>query len=172
MARKVWAYVWNWVLTPHRLDSLDLAMPKNAPFPRFKLPVPTVKVKRTNRAAQKNRISEPKAAVKILNLGPCISKIVANDISRMEAQNTIKRKREKKAVRVKRKLEEAAKLIAREAWKAKVKQITPILIAPKKTREGKASSFPKIRDSLGRKTRNQQISNFFLERGQYCRKME
>jgi len=139
------------VLTPGRLDSLDLAMPKNAPFPRFKLPVPTVKVKRTNRAAQKNRISEPKAAVKILNLGPCISKIVANDISRMEAQNTIKRKREKKAVRVKRKLEEAAKLIAREAWKAKVKQITPILIAPKKTREGKASSFPKIRDSLGKK---------------------
>ena len=139
------------MLTLSRLDSLDLAIPKNAPFPRFKLPVPTVKVKRTNRAAQKNRISEPKAAVKILNLGPCISKIVANDISRMEAQNTIKRKREKKAVRVKRKLEEAAKLVAREAWKAKVKQITPILIAPKKTREGKASSFPKIRDSLGKK---------------------
>ena len=132
----------NWVLTLSRLDSLDLAMPKNALFPRFKLPVPTVKVKRTNRAAQKNRISEPKAAVKILNLGPCISKIMAN-ISRMEARNTIKRKREKKSVRVKkRKLEEAAKLIAREAWKAKVKQITPILIAPKKTREGKASSFP------------------------------
>ena len=100
MARKVWAYVWNWVLTPHRLDSLDLAMPKNAPFPRFKLPVPTVKVKRTNRAAQKNRIGESKAAVKILNMGHRIRKIVA-DISRMEAQNTIKRKREKKFVRVK-----------------------------------------------------------------------
>ena len=139
------------MLTPHRLDSLDLAMPKNAPFPRFKLPVPTVKVKRTNRAAQKNRISEPKAAVKILNLGPCISKIVADDNSRMEARNTIKRKREKKFVRVKkRKFEEAAKLVAREALKAKVKQMTPILIAPKKIGEGKASSFPQIRDFLGK----------------------
>ena len=134
------------MLTPSRLDSLDLAMPKNAPFPRFKLPVLTVKVKRTNRAAQKNRIGQSKAAVKILNMGHRIRKIVA-DISRMEAQNTIKRKREKKFVRVKkRKFEEAAKLVAREALKAKVKQMTPILIAPKKMREGKASSFPQIRD--------------------------
>jgi len=55
-------------------------------------------------------------------------------------------------VRVKkRKHEEAATLVAREAWKAKVKQITPILIAPKKTREGKASSFPQIRDFVVRK---------------------
>ena len=63
----------------------------------------------------------------------------------MEAQNTIKRKREERAVRVKkRKLGEAAKLVAREAWKEKAKHITPLLIAAKKTQEGKASSFPQI----------------------------
>ena len=67
-------------------------MPTNAPFPRFKLPVLTLRAKRTNRAAQKNRIGEPKAAVKILNLGPRIRKIVADDINRMEAQNTIEQK--------------------------------------------------------------------------------
>ena len=79
-------------------------------------------------------------------------KIVADDINRMEAQNTIKPKREERAVRVqKRKLEEAAKFLAREAWKEKVKHITPILIAAKKTREGEASSFPQIRDFLRKK---------------------
>jgi len=61
-----------------------------------------VKVKRTNRAAQTNRIGESKAAAKILNLGPRIRKIVADDTNRVEAQNTIKRKREEKAVRVKK----------------------------------------------------------------------
>ena len=120
-------------------------MPTNAPFLHLKLPVPSVKVKRTNRATQMNIIGESKAAAKILALGARISKIVADDINRMEAQNTIKRKREEDAVRVKKwKLEEAAKLVAREAWKEKVKKITPILIAAKKTREGKASSFPQI----------------------------
>ena len=79
-------------------------------------------------------------------------KIVADDINRMEAQNTIKPKREERAVRVqKRKLEEAAKFLAREAWKEKVEHITPILIAAKKTREGEASSFPQIRDFLRKK---------------------
>ena len=79
-------------------------------------------------------------------------KIVADDINRMEAQNTMKRKREERAVRVKKgKLEEAAKLVAWEAWKKKVKHMTPILIAAKKTREGKASSFPQIRDFLRKK---------------------
>jgi len=91
----------NWVLTSSRLDSLDLAMPTNAPFPRFKLPVPNVKVKRNNRAAQTNRICESKAAAKILNFGPRIRKVVSDDINRMEAQNTIERKREEKAVRIK-----------------------------------------------------------------------
>jgi len=42
-------------------------------------------------------------------------------------------------------------LVAREAWKEKVKQITPILIAAKKTREGKTSSFPQIRYFLRKK---------------------
>ena len=67
-------------------------MPTNAFFPRFKRPVPTVKAKRTNGVAQKNSIGEPKVAVKILNLGPRIRKIVADDINRMEAQNTILRR--------------------------------------------------------------------------------
>ena len=84
-------------------------------------------------------------------MGPRIRKIVADDISRMEAQNTIKRKREKKAVRVKKeKLEEAAKLVVREVWKANVKKITHNLIAQKKTREEKASTIPQIRDFLGK----------------------
>ena len=91
----------NWVLTPSRLGRFDLAMPTNAPFPRFKLPVLTVKVKRNNRAAQTNRICESKAAAKILNFGPRIRKVVSDDINRMEAQNTIERKREEKAVRIK-----------------------------------------------------------------------
>jgi len=43
------------------------------------------------------------------------------------------------------------KLVAREAWKKKVELITPILIPAKKTREGKASSFPQIRDFLRKK---------------------
>ena len=63
-----------------------------------------------------------------------------------------KRKREEKAVRVKkRKLDEAAKLVAQEACKEIVKQVTPILIAAKKTLEGKASSFSQIQDFLRKK---------------------
>ena len=59
---------------------------------------------------------------KILNLEPCVRNIVEDDHTQMEAQNTIKRKLEERAVRVKKgKLEEAAKLVAWEAWKKKVK---------------------------------------------------
>ena len=121
------------MLYPSSLDALDLAIPQNAPLSSFQLPIPVVREKRTNRAAQTKRIGEPKAAAKILNLAPRIKMITDDDMRRLEAQNTIKRKRE----------EREKKKFAEE-----IKDITPVLTRAGKTREGKASIFPQIRDLM------------------------
>ena len=81
-------------------DVLDLATPKGSSLPQFKLPIPQVRIRRTNRAAQMNRIQEPKAAAKILNLGEFrgarVRAIMDDDRRRFEAQQTIKRKRDER----------------------------------------------------------------------------
>ena len=95
----------NFVMVPSAIDALDLALPDNVQTPRFRLPIPVVREKRTNRAAQTNRIGEPKAAAKILNLAPRIMKITDDDRRRLEAQNLIKRNKwnERKSERRSRK---------------------------------------------------------------------
>ena len=53
--------------------------------------------------------------------------------------------------RKKQKIEQQAKADAKRAWKDKVKHITPVLVAAEKNKDGKASSFPQIRDFLKKK---------------------
>ena len=53
--------------------------------------------------------------------------------------------------RKKQKIEQQAKADANRAWKDKVKHITPVLVAAEKNKDGKASSFPQIRDFLKKK---------------------
>jgi len=113
-------------------------------------------MKRTNRSAQINRIGESKAAAKILNVGGSqgarVRQITDDDRRRLEAQLTIKRKREERDERRKKqKIEQQAKADAKRAWKEKVKHITPVLVAAEKTKDGKASSFAQIRDFLKKK---------------------
>ena len=104
------------------------------------LSIPRVRIKRTNRSAQINRIGEFKAAAKILKLGGSqgarVRQITDDDRRRLEAQLTIKRKREERDERRKKqKIEQQAKVDAKRAWKEKVKHITPVLVAAeKKTR--------------------------------------
>ena len=75
-----------------------------------------------------------------------------DDRRRLEAQQTIKRKREEREEkRKKQKMEKEAKEKAKKAWAESVKHITPQLMAVGKTKEGKASSFPQIRDFLRKK---------------------
>ena len=141
---------------PIKLDIFDLTIPEGSSLPQFELPVPQVRIRRTNRAAQTNRIQEPKAAAKILNLGGFrgarVRAIMDDDRRRLEAQQTIKRKRdEREEKRKKQQLEKEAKEKAKKAWEESVKHITPRLVAAGKTKEAKASSFPQIRDFLKKK---------------------
>ena len=110
-------------LHPSSLGALDLIyIPHNALLPSFRLPLPVVRETRSNRAAQTNRIGEPKAAAKILNLAPRIKMITDDDRRRLEAQTTIKRKRkerEEKKKKCKKEDENDEKKMAEE-----VKNIT------------------------------------------------
>ena len=111
-----------------------------------------------------NRIQEPKAAAKILNLdgfqGARVRAIMDDDRRRLEAQQTIKRKRdEREEKRKKQKMEKEEKEKAKKAWAESVKHITPRLVAAGKTKEAKASSFPQIRDFLKKKHKQVRVRN-------------
>ena len=96
----------KFVMVPNALDALNLTLPPNVQTPRFRLSILVVREKWTNRAAQTNRIGEPKAAAKILNLAPRIKKITDDDRRRLEAQNLIKEKRKKREEKRKKHKEE------------------------------------------------------------------
>ena len=68
---------------------------------------------------------------------------------RLEAHNSIKRKREEREEkRKKRKKEDQKQQEERQKWAEEVKDITPVLRQAGKTREAKVSTFPQIRDFL------------------------
>ena len=84
-----------------------------------------------------------------MNLPPRVKIISDDDRRRLEAQNTIKRKREEREEkRKKRKKEDQKRQEEKQKWAEEVKDITPILTRAGKTREGKVSTFPQIRDFL------------------------
>ena len=85
-------------LHPSSLGALDLIyIPHNALLPSFRLPLPVVRETRSNRAAHTNRIGEPKAAAKILNLAPRIKMITgATTIKRKRKEREEKKKKRKK----------------------------------------------------------------------------
>ena len=88
-------------------------------------------------------------AANILNFAPRIKMITDDDRRRLEAQNTIKRKREEREEKKKkRKKEDEKRREERKKWAEEVKDITPVLTRAGKTREGKVSTFPQIRDFM------------------------
>ena len=96
------------------------------------------------------------------NLPPRIAEISADDKLRLEQQNRIKRKREETEKRRKKaKLEKEKKAAAKLKWAEKVKQITPVLQADGKTKQGKASSFAQIRDFLKKKHKVKKVEYMF-----------
>ena len=87
-----------------------------------------------------------------MNLAPRIKKITDDDRRRLEAQNTIKRKREERDIKTKkRKQEDERRRVEKQKWAKAVEHITPVLVEVGKTREGKVSTFPQIRDFLKKK---------------------
>ena len=75
-----------------------------------------------------------------------LSRSQQDDRRGIEAEQTVKRKQ---GIRRKtQNMQKQAKVDAKQSWKEKVKHITPVLVASGKTKDDKASSFPKIRDFL------------------------
>ena len=99
------------------------------------------------RPQQTNIIGESKSSAKLLNLPPRILKFRNKENERKAALDELAEHRKKRALK-KRKREQTKKKKAKLAWKTKMSDITPILIAAQITKAGKVSTVPQVRKFL------------------------